>query len=41
MLTNQKRGYTIEQMFLKGDYMKELSVLDTKISYFNIDIETQ
>lgn len=26
-------------MFLKGDNMKELSVLDTRISYFNIDNE--
>lgn len=26
-------------MFLKGDDMKELSVLDTRISYFNIDNE--
>ena len=39
MLTNLKRGYIIEQMFMEGDHMKELSVLDTKISYFNIDNE--
>ena len=26
-------------MFLKGDNMKELSVLDTRISYFDIDNE--
>lgn len=39
LLTNTINRYTTKQMFLKGDNMKELSVLDTRISYFNIDNE--
>ena len=39
LLTNTINRYTTKQMFLKGDDMKELSVLDTRISYFNIDNE--
>ena len=38
-MTNTINRYTIKQMFLKGDNMKELSVLDTRISYFDIDNE--
>lgn len=39
LLTNTINGYAIKQIFLKVDSMKELSVLDTRISYFNINNE--